>query len=269
MFKDIGHLKVHYEVWGEGKPVILVHGGQCRLESWRDMVPTLAKELKVYAYDVRGHGQPERPPEVLLYQELWAEDLHDFMTSLGIESAALADWSMGGGIALTFAVRYPEMASHIVLFGAASPLVPVTDRSGFDKRRSMSEAGASGEQIVVETFDFSKKSFSEYSVKQNPEAMKKLREDLALYYDKPYKEILERAQAPRAEIGPKLGGIQCPTLILVGDSDSWTPVAMSESLNTAISKSYMKIIPDCGHYYAYEQPDLSNRVMINFLKAFS
>ena len=57
-------------------------------------------------------------------------------------------------------------------------------------------------------------------------------------------------------------------LILVGDADARTPVAMSEDLNAAIPNSYMKIIPNCGHFYGYEQPELICRVMINFLKAF-
>lgn len=268
MFKEIGNQNVHYEIWGKGEPVVLIHGGQCRLESWRDMIPMLEKEFKVYAYDVRGHGQTVRPPDVPLSQEQWAQDLYDFMQSFGLKKAALAGWSMGGGIALTFAVRHPEMASHIILFGAGSPLVPQSDRSGFDERRRLSENGASGEEIMEKTYAFSMNAFSKYSLNENPHAVAGLREDLAFYYDKPYSEILERAQAPRADIGPKLKDILCPTLIVVGDSDARTPVEMSESLNKAIPNSYMKVVANCGHYYSYEHPEVSSRSMINFLKAF-
>ena len=268
MFKEIGDQNVHYEISGDGEPLIMIHGGQCRLESWRDMVPMLVNDFKVYSYDVRGHGQTVRPPDVPLSQEQWSQDLYDFMQSFGVKKAALAGWSMGGGIALTFTISHPEMASHLILYGAGSPLQAPTDRSGFDERRRLSESGASGEEIMAKTYDFSKNAFSPHSLKENPQAVAKLREDLALYYDKSYTEIFERAQAPRADIGPKLGSIPCPTLMVVGDADARTPVAASESLNTAIPNSYMKIVANCGHYYSYEQPEVSSTALINFVKAF-
>src|SRR5262249_59209271 len=70
MFKKIGDLTVHCEEWGTGKPLVLVHGGQCRLESWRDMIPFLTETFRVHAYDLRAHGQTLTPPEPPQSQEL-------------------------------------------------------------------------------------------------------------------------------------------------------------------------------------------------------
>src|SRR5438034_240133 len=69
-------------------------------------------------------------------------------------------------------------------------------------------------------------------------------------------------------LGRQLGEIRCPTLIVVGEHDARTPVAMSEDLNKAITTSFLKIVPNCGHFYSYEQPERVCEVMTTFLEAF-
>jgi pimeloyl-ACP methyl ester carboxylesterase len=268
MFKQIGDLRVHYQVRGRGKPLVLVHGGQCRLESWRDMVPSLAKAFRVYAYDLRAHGQTITPSEPPQSQGLWAEDLYRLLKSLRLPRVSVVGWSMGAAIALTFAVRYPKMLNNLILVGASSPLIPPTDRSGFEARRRLLESGASGEEIVSKTFEFTRKAFGPYSINENPQGVEKLKQDLLLFYSKPGKQIMEITRAARADIGPKLHTIKCPTLIIVGDADSRTPMTMAESLNSVIPNSYMKVIPDCGHFYPYENPRFTSQVISNFVKTF-
>ena len=267
MFKEIGDINVRYEVSGEGDPLILIHGAQMRLACWEQMVPELSKEFKVWRYDVRGHGQTKRPPGTELSHDLWADDLARFMDAFGIEKAPVAGWSMGGAIGLDFAVRHPSRLTHLILIGAGSPLMPRTDRSGFDRRREMKEAGASGEEIMDETFEFTMKAFSPESLKERPAGVQRVKELLAAHYSLPIEEMSIPSRA-RADIGSELGDIQCPTLILVGDYDPLTPVAESESLSAAIPNSYMKIIPNCGHNYAFEQPEITTQALMTFVKAF-
>ena len=268
MFKEIGDLKVHYEMWGDGSPLILLHGGQMRLKSWKEMVPMLAREFRVYAYDVRGHGETVRPPGPQPTHDSWVEDLYGFMGSFGIKKAAVAGWSMGGAIGLSFAIKYPGMLSHLILLGAGASLVPFKDRSMWEERRRLKEAGVSGEEIIARTLSLTKSRFSPDAEKENPRALEKVRDMLAAHYSMPLDQI-SIPQAERPDIGPKLGDIQCPTLVIIGDADTLTPISASESLNAAIPNSYMKIIPNCGHCYGYEQPELTAQVMTTFLKAFS
>lgn len=63
MFKRIADLNVHYEVQGEGAPLVLLHGGGSRAQTFEEMVPILAKAWRVYTFDMRGFGDTERPPE--------------------------------------------------------------------------------------------------------------------------------------------------------------------------------------------------------------
>lgn len=268
MFSDIGAIKLHYDVNGEGNPLILVHGSGADAKSWEEMIPHLAKHFKVYAIDLRGAGKTFRSIHPPLSFDLWAEDLHRFMDNLGLSSASLAGWSLGGVVILNFAMYYPKMVSHLILIGTPSPLRQLTDRSGFDERVRLAESGASIEEIVDKTFEFSKNAFSPYTLQNKPQAVEKMRQTLLRNDPKSYVEIV-KTMKDLPKLAPKLGSIKCPTLILVGDADARTPVEMSEDLNKAIVNSYMKIIPECGHFYVYEQPELTSQIMINFLRAFS
>ena len=268
MLTQVGDCNVYYEVSGQGDPLILVHGTGADAKSFEDMVPLLNKEFKVYAYDMRGFGNTVRPREVPLSDDLWADDLAALMGKLDIKKAALAGWSLGGIVIMNFALRYPDMVSQLVLIGSGSPFPTSTpmDRTGFEMRRKLAEGGAPIEEVVEKTFEFSKTAHSPWIIENKPEAVEKMRQTLLRNDPKSYADVI---RASRADIGPKLGSITCPTMIIVGDDDTRTPVDMSEGLNTVIPNSYMKIVEHCGHFYGFEQPEETCRVMVNFLKAFS
>ena len=75
MFKTIGDLNVHYDVQGTGYPMVLLHGGGSRAQTFEEMVPILAKSFQVYTFDMRGFGDTQRPAEPRLSHELWRDDL--------------------------------------------------------------------------------------------------------------------------------------------------------------------------------------------------
>ena len=269
MFKEIGDLNVSYEVHGEGYPLLLLHGGGARAQSFEDIVPILAKQFTVYTYDLRGFGKTVRPLQPALSSEGWREDALKFIDSFELEKVALGGWSLGAATALNFALAYPQRLSHLILIGAGGgPGVPAEDRSGFEERLRLLENGANAEEIVAKTFEFTKKSFSRYTLEHNPRAVEMVRHEHLSNDPQSYLEML-KANQNRQDINARLGEITCPTLIIVGDEDSRTPVANSEAFNKTIPNSFMKIIPNCGHHYGYEQPEVTCRAMISFLKAFS
>ena len=75
MFKTIGDLNVHYDVQGTGYPMVLLHGGGSRAQTFEEMVPILAKSFQVYTFDMRGFGDTQRPAQPRLSHELWRDDL--------------------------------------------------------------------------------------------------------------------------------------------------------------------------------------------------
>jgi pimeloyl-ACP methyl ester carboxylesterase len=267
MFRQIDDLDVNYEVQGDGYPLILLHGGGSRAQTFEEMVPILSKSFRVFTYDLRGFGDTRRPPEPKLSYELWRRDLVSFMDAFGLTRVVLGGWSLGGGVALEFSVHHPERVSHLVIIGATSPRLERSDRSGFERRRALIEKGATQEQIVAETFDFTRKAFSPHSIEHKPEAVEALRQEHLRNNPRSYLEMLQ-ANESRVNIGGRLGEIRCPTLIVAGEHDGRTPVAMAEDLNKAIPPSFLKIIPDCGHFYSYEQPEMVSNTILTFLHAF-
>ena len=264
MFREIGDLRVHYDVRGDGDALMLVHGGGADSQTWEEMVPHLAGEYNVYTFDLRGFGRTVRPPDPKVSLDLWAEDVYRFMASFGLKKASFAGWSLGGAVILNLAARQPNAVSKLILIGTPSPLRPL-DRSGFDRRQKMAESGASIEEIVEETFEFTKNAFSPHTLKNNPNAVEKIRQALLRNEPSDYSEMV-KVIGTIPELAPKLGSIKHPTLIIVGDADARTPVEMANDLHKAIEQSYVKTIPRCGHFYGYEQPELTSRAIIDFLK---
>lgn len=268
MFTQVDDLQVHYEVNGDGPPLVLLHGGGSNSTHFEEMVPLLAKEFRVYTPDLRGFGATVRPSQPPLSHELWLSDLAGFLGKLGLERIALAGWSLGGRISLNYALQSPEMVDCLILIGAASPLRPPSDRSGFDTRLKLIESGAQPEEIVEKTFEFTKGAFSPYTLTHNPRAVEKLRQEHLHNDPTSYAEMV-RANRDQPDISSQLARITCPTLVIQGEHDARCPVEMGEDLNKAIPLSFMKIIPNCGHFYGYEQPEMTSQIMINFLRAFT
>src|SRR5256712_221983 len=159
MSKRIGDLNVQYDVRGHGYPFVLLHGGGSRAQTFEHMVPLLAKAFRVYVSDQRGFGETERPPEPRLSYPVWRQDLLRFLDAFGLDTVALGGWSLGGAVALDVVVNHPERLSHLILIGSSNPRLPSSDRSGFQRRRELMEKGATPEQIVAETFEFTKRAF--------------------------------------------------------------------------------------------------------------
>jgi len=268
MFKRIADLNVHCEVQGEGAPLVLLHGGGSRAQTFEEMVPILAKAWRVYTFDMRGFGDTERPAVPKLSYDVWQADLLRFLDAFGLEQVVLGGWSLGGAVALNFTLQYPSRVSQLVIIGAMSPRLEVSDRSGFERRRALIERGATPAEIVAETFEFTKKAFSPYSLAHKPHAVEALRQEHLRNNPAAYLEMLQ-ANENRPKIGDRLHEIRCPTLIVVGEHDGRTPLPMAEDLNKAIPRSFLKIVPQCGHFYSYEQPAVVSQTILTFLAAFA
>ena len=166
MFAEIGGCRFYYEITGEGPPLVLVHGTGADCQSFEDVVPILSQQFRVYTYDMRGHGKTVRLSGDPLSDDVWADDLAALMMHLDLASAAISGWSLGGLIAMNFALRYPRMTSSLLLMGSRSPLPSSSlgDRSGFAVRLKMAAEGASIEEIVDATFEFSLGAYSPHTV---------------------------------------------------------------------------------------------------------
>jgi pimeloyl-ACP methyl ester carboxylesterase len=108
---------VHYEVFGRGRPVILLHGWLESWGLWQETMDYLSKSYRTYAIDFWGFGESDKRRESFSIQD-FVELVNEFMDSLGISKAPLVGHSMGGTVSLSVAIQHPEKVSKIVVIGS-------------------------------------------------------------------------------------------------------------------------------------------------------
>ncbi|HZC13179.1 MAG TPA: alpha/beta hydrolase, partial [Thermoleophilaceae bacterium] len=109
-------LRVYYEAYGEGEPMLLIHGGTATAQSWTSHLPAFAEHFRVFAPDSRGHGRTDNPMGELGYR-LMAADVAALIKALGLQRPLVLGYSDGGQIALELGMRYPGLAGALVLGG--------------------------------------------------------------------------------------------------------------------------------------------------------
>lgn len=113
---DVNGVSLYYEVTGHGPPLVLAHGFACGLRMWDPQVNVLARSWRVVTYDVRGHGISEAPDDPAAYsQAISVADLRALLEHLKMRRASVGGLSMGGNIALNFALAHPDMVTALIV----------------------------------------------------------------------------------------------------------------------------------------------------------
>lgn len=114
-YADVNGLKMYYEVYGQGKPIVLLHGSFMNIPlNWSNIIPVFAKNRKVIVAEMQGHGRTKDIPRDFSYENM-ADDVSGLLKHLKIDSADILGYSMGGGVAFQFAVRHPEQLRRLVI----------------------------------------------------------------------------------------------------------------------------------------------------------
>jgi pimeloyl-ACP methyl ester carboxylesterase len=114
-YADVNGLKLYYEVYGSGKPIVLIHGSYMNIISnWTHIIPQLAKDRKVIVAEMQGHGRTRDITREFSYENM-ADDVSGLLKHLKVDSADILGYSMGGGVAFQFAVRHPEQLRRLVV----------------------------------------------------------------------------------------------------------------------------------------------------------
>lgn len=117
-YAPVNGIKVYYEVYGEGKPLVLLHGAFMTIEgNWSQLIPELSKTRKVIAIEFQGHGHTQFSDRKLSHTNL-ASDVSGVMDYLKIESADVVGYSMGGSVAYQFAIQNPKKVKKIVIISS-------------------------------------------------------------------------------------------------------------------------------------------------------
>lgn len=114
-YAEVNGLKMYYEVYGQGKPIVLIHGSFMNIPlNWSNIIPLLADDRKVIVSEMQGHGRTKDIPREFSYEGM-ADDVSGLLKFLKTDSADILGYSMGGGVAFQLAVRHPEQVRRLVI----------------------------------------------------------------------------------------------------------------------------------------------------------
>lgn len=117
-YAPVNGIKVYYEVYGKGKPIVLLHGAFYTIDmNWAELIPELSKTRKVIAIELQGHGHSPFSERALNIVTL-AKDVEGVMDYLKVDSADVAGYSMGGSVAYQFAVQSPKRLKRLVIISS-------------------------------------------------------------------------------------------------------------------------------------------------------
>jgi len=117
-YAPVNGIKVYYEVYGEGKPIVLLHGAFYTIQmNWGQLIPELSKTRKVIAIELQGHGHTPYSDRKLDFPTL-ASDVEGVMNYLEVDSADIAGYSMGGSVAYQLAIQSPKRVTRLVIISS-------------------------------------------------------------------------------------------------------------------------------------------------------
>lgn len=277
MWIDVGGRHLHYLTAGSGAtPVVLLHGGiiDAATLSWGGSIAPFADDQRVIALDLPGYGSSSRPDAE--YTTAYHTDvLGDFLDALNLSSISLVGVSMGGGIALRYALHNQSRVQSLVLvdshgLGRQLPngyLTYVLSRlpklnelsiSLLKRNRRLAKLALSG--IVHDPDTLSRSVVDEfYRLLQRPDAGRAYRRWRA--------SEVERGGF-RTDFSDRLEDLEVPTLLVHGTEDPIFPVRWSRRAADRIPEASLEIRPECGHWPQREQTTAFNERAMEFLAQY-
>jgi pimeloyl-ACP methyl ester carboxylesterase len=262
---SVNGIRLYYEAAGSGPPLVLVHGFACGVRSWDPQVRTFSRSRRVITYDVRGHGISEAPEDAAAYsQDIAVRDLHALLAHLKIRRAVIGGLSMGGNIALNFALAHPDIVSKLIVAdtGAGS------DQSGDWTAGSRAYAEALDTRGMEAFADMACASplFARY-VSGGPTAERFMRSCLMTHRARGLAHTAREVLIKRPTIyalEPRLRELRVPTLLIVGKHDE-SCLKTHRFMADCIRGATHLVFRGVGHLTNLEAPAVFNAAVKRFL----
>lgn len=233
---------------GRGEPLILIHGLADDHRAWRQALPGLMLRHRVLMYDLRGHGGTSLGrPEGTLTQ--LGSDLASLMKSIGVDTADIAGFSLGGTIAMRMAIDHPEMVQRLVLVGTSSRV----GRTAADWYRQRVDMVGRNDPDLRATLDRDTADVYAEAPSELDDGLLIRRQSTA--DPRGYGNACAAMAALNASpLDPELGSISAPTLIIASELDRHCPPKAAEIIAAGIKGSRLEVIPGAGHPIPVEKP---------------
>jgi 3-oxoadipate enol-lactonase len=246
----------------EGPPgapvVLLVHPLGATHELWDDTAAALQEGFRVLRHDVRGHGRSAVPPGPYTLEQM-ADDVRDLLDTTRIERVHFVGMSMGGLIAMAFALAHPGRVRSLVLcdttacYGAG--VTPM-----WDERIRVAQTQGMTDALIERTLAI---WFTPAFRERRADVVDRVRAMLRATDPRGY------AAAIRAigyvDLRERLAALRAPTLVVVGERDPGTPPAMARDIHARIAGSTLAVLPGAMHCAPIEAADEFNHLLVGFL----
>jgi pimeloyl-ACP methyl ester carboxylesterase len=271
----IDSINTRFLAEGEGSPVILVHGLGGSASGWLPSFAALAAHHRVYAMDLVGHGRTGQADNGSLNAAYMARFIKDFIVKFKIERAHIVGHSMGGAVSLQLAIDYPERVNKLILVdsGGLGKEISILFRflslplvgewlAAMDYRPDIKKyADAVRKSTQNDTYITDELIENLYRVERNPQKAKPLLKAL--------RSGVNWTGQKKSAYGPilqKLSSIHNPTLVIWGRQDTTVPLSQGELAALSMPNARLVIIDQCSHVPMFDQPEVFNLLVLDFLK---
>jgi pimeloyl-ACP methyl ester carboxylesterase len=248
---------VHYEVYGRGRPVILLHGWLGSWGLWQETMSFLGRYYRTYALDFWGFGESGKKRETYAVQD-FVSLVDQFMEQLGIIKAPLVGHSMGGTVSLSVAIKYPERVSKVVVVG--SPMV------------------GSSLALPLKWAGYRPIAFMLFNMMGIFRSAIRLASPI-ICRDERFADMMDRdlsrttlesflrsiASLRRTDLRPMLDQIKVPAMGMYGDRDVIVHPRQWEPMKKGIGHALIERFPSAGHFPMLEEPQNFSERLKSFL----
>lgn len=230
----VGPYRVHYYVGGQGKSLLLIHGLGARAEDWTPEMPAYAKSgFRVYAIDLLGCGQTDRP-DIAYTMPQQAELVRGFLDAVHVQQADVIGWSMGGWVALEFALEHPDRVHRLVAMDSAglwfqNSLTPdVLEPQNVPQLKQL-------EALLMPHMPYIPGFFQR-------DLLRAMQRNFPVVH-----RTLESMFSEKNELDGRLDQLGMPVLFVWGAQDSLIPPGVGLRMHREIPQSVLQLYSGCGH----------------------
>jgi pimeloyl-ACP methyl ester carboxylesterase len=248
---------VHYEVYGRGRPVILLHGWLGSWGLWQETMAYLGRYYRTYALDFWGFGESGKKRDTYAVQD-FVSLVDQFMEQLGIVEAPLVGHSMGGTVSLSVAIQYPQRVQKVVVIG--SPIVgsSLSLLLKLFGRRTIASITYHNLWALRLGFHVLSPLYS-----SDPRWSEMMDRDISRTTLESF--LLSIASLGRTDLRPFLGQVKIPAMGMYGDKDIVVNPNQWKPMLEGIPQARIEKFKNAGHFIMLDEPKIFMEMLYDFL----
>lgn len=248
---------LHYEVFGRGRPVILLHGWLGSWGLWQETMTHLGRHFRTYALDFWGFGESGKKRETFTVQD-FVLMVEQFMEQLGIQQAPLVGHSMGGTVSLMMAIQFPQRVEKVVVVGSPINGASLSFLLKLFGQPVIAHVVHHNLWILRQGFRLLAPLYS-----RDPRWPEMMNRDLSQTTLASF--LISIASLRRTDLRPVLDTVRAPTLGMYGDRDVVVDPRQWQLLLDGVRHAQIERFRTAGHFIMLDEPELFTAKLLHFL----